>query len=519
MKRNIIAAITVWIVFLISQTSAYAATFVYIPMDNRPVCLDDALQAMQSAGINVLVPPEELLAGRDRSADPEQLWDWLESSVKNADAVVLSADSLLYGGLVSSRIHHLPQTVLEKRLLNFRQLRERNPSLPIYVFSTIMRTPRFTAGGMDAAYFEDFGEQLFRYSALQDKKEVEQLTKEEQQELAGAFAAVPESVMLDWLSRRQINYNINAQLLALTRERVFSYFVLGRDDHDRYSRTQLELRNLLKAEPTLAFSSIFSTFSGADQLGLILLTRAVNLYKSYRPFVAAIYAPGVGKATIPAYQGETVFTSVLNHVSAAGGYLIFSPQNADLVLAVNTAEDGITREAANPVNTSEKRSATDAFVTAIEKQLPAKPVAVADIAFANGSDNALLTEMMDRDVVTRLAAYSGWNTASNSIGFAIAQGMLTNSMSESDRLNLLKVRLLDDWAYQANVRQDIKHLIAAKGIDEVFLQSHQLAVEAETTAQLNRFATERFTGFSVPVFTARHPWQRMFEVQIVLSEK
>ncbi len=514
MKRNIIAAI-VWIVFLISQASAHAAEFVYIPMDNRPVCLDDTLQTMQAAGFTVTVPPAELLAGRGRHAEPERLWAWLETAVKDADAVVLSADSLLYGGLVSSRIHHLPQSVLEERLQNFRRLRENNPNLPIYAFTTIMRTPRSTAGGMDPAYFEDYGEQLFRYSALQDKRDIEQLTRDEQLELAGAFASVPESVMVDWLARRQINYKINAQLLALTREQVFSHFILGRDDHERYSRTRLELRGLLKAEPALASSSSFSTFSGADQLGLLLLTRAANVYRDYRPFVAAVYAPGVGKATIPSYQGESVFASVLNHVAAAGGFLIFSPENADLVLAVNTAENGMTREAPSPANTPVKRRETDAFVTTVEQQLAEKPVAVADIAFGNGADNALMAELINRDVVTRLAAYSGWNTASNSIGFAIAQGMLAPQMSQSDRLNLLAVRLLDDWAYQANVRQDVRRFIAAKGITEVQLGSHRQQVEAETTARLNQFVSERFQRFSVPAFFARHPWERTFEVQIV----
>ncbi|KYZ76282.1 hypothetical protein AXX12_07530 [Anaerosporomusa subterranea] len=515
MAKYAVTVIT-FVLLFISQVSAYAADIVYIPIDNRPVSLSDPLAAMKAVGMNTIVPPDELLAGRGRYGDPERLWDWLESRAQTADALVLSADSLLYGGLVPSRIHHLPQAVLEKRAANFRKLRKANPNLQIYVFSTVMRTPRLSAGGMDPAYFEEYGEQIFRYSALQDKSEQQSLTKDEQSEMASLFTAIPEPAMLDWLTRRQINYNINSQLLTLTREKVFSYFVLGLDDNDRYSRTRQELRGLLQAEPEL-YGATFATFPGADQLGMILLTRAVNLLKGYRPFVAAIYAPGIGKDTIPSYQGESVFISVLNHVSATGAYLIFSPERADMVLAVNTPTNGVTLEAASPVNIRAKRPETVEFVATINKQLQSTPVAVADIAFGNGADNSLMAEMAAQDIPRRLAAYSGWNTASNSIGFAIAQGLLAKEMPQSDRQNMVGLRLLDDWAYQANVRQEVKRdFIAARGIDEVHLGSGRSLVEAETTVKLKQFAAERFGAFAVPEFEARHPWDRMFEVQIVL---
>jgi hypothetical protein len=514
LARYAVTVIAIMFIFF-SHASAYAADIVYIPIDNRPVCLEDPLTAMKASGMNTIVPPDDLLAGRGRYGDPERLWEWLESRAQSADALVLSADSLLYGGLVPSRIHHLPQAVLEKRMANFRKLRKANPNLQIYVFSTVMRTPRLSAGGMDPAYFEEYGEQIFRYSALQDMGDQQPLTKDEQLEMANLLSVVPESAMLDWLTRRQINYTINSQLLALTREKVFSYFVLGLDDNDRHSRTRLELRGLLQAESEL-YGATFSTFPGADQLGMILLTRAVNLLKGYRPFVAAIYAPGIGKDTIPSYQGESVFDSVLNHVSATGAYLIFSPERADMVLAVNTATNGVTLEAASPANVRAKRPETVEFVAAISKQLQSTPVAVADIAFGNGADNSLMAEMIAQDIPRRLAAYSGWNTASNSIGFAVAQGLLAKEMSESDRKNMLSVRLLDDWAYQANVRQEVKrNVIDAMEINGVHLGSSRSMVEAETSARLNRFAAEKFGTFSVPKFAAKHPWDRMFEVQIV----
>ena len=50
-------------------------------------------------------------------------------------------------------------------------------------------------------------------------------------------------------------------------------------------------------------------------------------------------------------------------------------------------------------------------------------MAVGDIAFANGADNALMKQLQDRDLLDKLYGYAGWNTATNSTGFALGMGM------------------------------------------------------------------------------------------------
>ena len=69
--------------------------------------------------------------------------------------------------------------------------------------------------------------------------------------------------------------------------------------------------------------------------------------------------------------------------------------------------------------------------------------------------------MTESEALLGLTAYSGWNTADNSIGFALSQGILSKRMKPADRERLLKTRLLDDWIYQANVRYRI-----SLGIDQ-----------------------------------------------------
>lgn len=116
-------------------------TMLFLPMDNRPVCSSYVVKTMEAAGYNVLVPPDKYLASYNRNGNPDELWKWLVKRAPQADAAVISTDSLIYGGLVASRTHHEPQAVLEERLKRLETLRDQSP-VRLYAFSTLMRTPR-----------------------------------------------------------------------------------------------------------------------------------------------------------------------------------------------------------------------------------------------------------------------------------------------------------------------------------------------------------------------------------------
>lgn len=68
-----------------------------------------------------------------------------------------------------------------------------------------------------------------------------------------------------------------------------------------------------------------------------------------------------------------------------------------------------------------------------------------DVYFANGSDNTLMNLMVKDDLLYKVAAYNGWNTASNTIGYAIAQAILAPSMSAEDHKNMLTEQYIDNW--------------------------------------------------------------------------
>lgn len=61
---------------------------------------------------------------------------------------------------------------------------------------------------------------------------------------------------------------------------------------------------------------------------------------------------------------------------------------------------------------------TQHFVRMVDAAVAAGyPVGIADIAFSNGADNALMNRLRSAGLLYKIRAYTGWNTATNSTGF------------------------------------------------------------------------------------------------------
>ncbi len=491
-----------------------AQTVLFVPMDDRPVSFEYTVETGKAAQLDLLVPPAAMLASRDKPGDPDKLWQWVEENASRADALVLASDSLLYGGLVDSRTHDLAEPVLNARLAKFRSLKTANPTARLYVFGTVMRTPTASAGGVEPAYYEQYGGRIFQLTALQDKEETVGLTRAERRQLKADLAVIPPTDLADWLSRRQKNFAVNAELIALTRNGDLDYLVLGRDDTAPYSQTHREGRALAALADGLN-NGKFATFPGADQLGMIMLARAYNNLTNQLPIVKLDYAPGAGDRTVPRYEDQPVGKTIVDHIIAAGGIVLPNPHQPDLVLAVNTPFNGLTREADSASNGVKTSEGLQKFVADLQTGIGAgKKVAVADIAFGNGADNSLMAELANRHLLDKLTAYSGWNTASNTIGYVVSQGMMAGAMNDPDRKRLLAVRYLDDWAYQANIRNELNRDINyPRGGSLVRLDGLRPLLTAEAQKREGLFARQKL-WLAPDDIKVSFPWNRMFEIQV-----
>ena len=520
-RFNLVQTFIVLFSFIFCMSSGTAvlakekAALLFIPLDNRPVCFSYPVKVMEAAGYKIYTPPENLLATRTAPADTEKLWKWLENRMEKVDAAVVSTDALIYGGLVASRTHFHSLPELEARVRRLERLRM-DKDTRFYGFSTLMRTPRESYGNVEPAYYSHVGPAIYRYSQLSDKSDLHAETLLEDFEVGAFERNLAKGHLKDWLDRRSKNMEINHQLAMLARVGRFEYFVIGKDDNAPLSHTHMEARKISLNNAYLS-EDTFQILPGVDQLGLLLLTRAVNVLSGRAPKVYQMYVEGVGPRTIPQYSDMKLGKSVPEQIIAAGGKIVYSPDAADVVLAINTPADGTMYDSTNLSNQYYASPANKRYIANLGKMLErGVNVSLADVAFSNGGDNGFMNEMSLRGFTDQLSAYNGWNTADNTIGFAIAQGMLAPQIAKDKQLLLMRERILDDWYYQSNARRLITDELEKNNktqykylLNEMMPKIRKQALDIITRLAANYDITAG-TKFDI-VF----PWNRLFEVDIV----
>lgn len=522
------------VLFALSNRVSFAAgKILFIPHDDRPISYHQTVDVLRQAGYEMLLPPKELLSNATNMGHPDELWQWLQNNAVAADSAVIASDSMLYGGLIPSRKHEVPEENLMQRVEKFAELRQNNPRLRIYVFDSLMRTPIMGNEGNieEPAYYGTYGWDFFHFSRLTDKQETQGLSKAEEKQLAAFRDAIPVEYMQDWKQRRAKNLTATKRLMDYTKNGVIDYLILGRDDNAPLSQTHRENREILAyAKANNLPKTKFLSMPGIDEFNVLLLSRAVNDMRFEMPFVYVDYNQGKGGDTVPSFSDEKISASVDAAIAIAGGLKVPNPARADFVLLVNTDQKGRTMDTHNRYPDGGKfqpqlkpDESTKDFVRLVSDYVAkGYPVGVADIRYANGADNALMEQLRKKNLLYKLQAYSGWNTATNSTGFALGTGMLAPKMTEQGKKQLLTTRYLDDWAYQANVRTIVGSELVQKFGNAMYylsLQDKLGYAEQRNTELMQEFAAKNLPqNYLAPGFTIKNPWLRMFECDIVWNK-
>ena len=525
-------AISAVLVVLVSSTFVNTDTalakkddkkvILYVPQDDRPISSEQTAQVIRSLGYKVEMPPDKILGDRNRAGRPEEINRWLMENGGKDKVAVISSDAMIYGSLVASRKHHIPKDLLVRRVNNIDKLHQEYPKMPIYMFTSIMRTPKdgASSGTEEPDYYVEYGKAIANYTRI-DSADTSQLNQSYQVALRDTSGEI---ALKDWLTRRKTNLQVSGELMNLVKNGSVEYMVMGRDDNDKYSQTHKESVQIENYAKQLGLTNDkFEVLTGLDEIGLLLLTRVVNKLDNYNPYVYVKYASGYGGATVPSYSDEMIDNTITDQIRVAGATKTYDVKKADLIMMVNTNQSGWTYDANTPVNTLQPRNNTMAFVKDIENYVDkGEHVSLADIAFANGSDNALMNELQKRALLEKLYGYAGWNTATNSTGFALGMGLVGNRIDANKRDELLLTRYLDDWVYQANIRQNVNsYLNILPGIgDYLTIGDYKLNYAEEYGTKLMRnFATDNLgSSFAEAVnVSITMPWNRIFEANIDLT--
>ena len=495
-------------------------TILFVPQDDRPISSDQTAEVIRSLGYKVEMPPKDLLGDRDKTGEPEELSRWVMENGGKDKVAVISSDALVYGSLVASRKHHLPQAMLMARLNNLNKIHKEYPEMPLYVYTSVMRTPKdgASSGTEEPDYYVKYGKLISAYTKI-DQADTSGLDESYQVALR---EEIPEANLRDWMNRRRTNFQVSTQLINMVKNGTIKYMALGKDDNEKFSQTERESNELTKYAHSLGLASDkFQSLTGLDEVGLLVMTHVVNELDNYHPYVYVKYAPGFGGATVPTYSDEPIDNTVSSQITAAGAFRTYDIKKAGLVMMINTNRSGWTYDANTPVNTLLPRFNTLQFVDDIEECVNSgMHVSIGDIAFANGSDNALMNELQNRNLLGRLYGYAGWNTPTNSTGFALGMGLVANRVGPNQREDMLLTRYLDDWVYQANIRQNVNsyiNILPGTGNYLTIGDDKLSYAEQYGTKMMRSFISDKLNLFgSAANVSITMPWDRIFEADIKL---
>ena len=443
----------------------------FVPIDNRPVCYSlPEMCAGIDKSIEFFMPERAWLGDLVKCADREKILGWLES-LPELDAIIVALDTVAYGGLIPSRRCSDSFEEIEKRVEKLCQILKNNGA-KVYAFSSIMRISNNNINEEEKEYWSKYGKKIFDYSYQTHKLGAESCIAN----------VIPSEILDDYLAGRKRNFEINKLYLEKQKQGIFNTLVFSKDDCAEYGFNVQEARALEKLGGFIK--------TGADEIPLTLLARAVSDFHTQKLNVAPIFLEPSQKNLISNYEDVSIEKSVNGQLELAGCKIV-STDNADILLYINNFEE---HQGEIVMEVATKPFSGD-------WSLPERSYMIADVRFANGADNAFVHKLFEKGLGKAFYGYSSWNTSANSLGSLICAGVIKYFAKEYDDSAFKKlqaVRFLDDWAYQANVRQQLEEPDVEK------IKAKMRPFETIISQQLEIKVDAKYT----------FPWHRLFEVEV-----
>ncbi|WP_162140155.1 DUF4127 family protein [Haploplasma axanthum] len=498
---------------------------IVIPLDERPCNYYFNQYMTKGMPYEVMAPPMEYMGNKKTPGNINKLIEWLTKESKDADGLVIALDTILYGGIVPSRLHHDTKNELIKRINVLKEIKKNNPKVLIYGYQLLMRNPKYSSSEEEPDYYETHGREIHLYGVYEHKKDLGIITEEETKDFERIKKILPIEYLEDYVNRRNINGEINDDFLNLVSEEVIDFAIIPQDDSSPYGFTaldQIKTRKMIE-DKNLEFKVYM--YPGADEVTNTLLSRMILNFENKKPTVYLKYSSVGDGQIIPLYEDRYLAETIKYQVLAAGGIIIDDFKNADLVLLVNTPPEKMREAGSINIRTIEY----DSFRTLVEFVEFAdycinfinKPVIIGDVAYANGGDIHLFKLLKQKNLLYKVSAYAGWNTSSNTLGTAIPQGIFSWLYpNRKEIIEFLALRYVEDIGYCSIVRSRIAKTLV-KPNHYFLLDGKQGLVVQQIKKELEMFIKDNLVlkNIKPEIKKIYSPWNRMFETGLEVKIK
>lgn len=546
-----------------------------VPLDSRPVCSTMVQKLGKLAGINVIVPPKELLDNYQEPAKSKKLWQWLQNKSANYNTSIISTDILLHSSLLQTRQHIASAQEQDDFFSELNKLQKNITASPprqskytnstdstdsdkhqLQLFSVI---PRLLVS--DEVYPDCWYQwHLMRYSQLLDMvqingdyamtKELMEYKEEIPADILSKYTSIftqsqgfNERLLAHLLPKAKNSKNIANTQVNATFATNAPLFIIGQDDSSPFGLPHMTATKLARHIEEHAWQTQAQLTNGADEIAALLLTRHFLQQSHWQPKLFLAYGSPKTEFKHMPYMASSVGATLRNQAQLLNAQLVEESNAADIILFVHCGD-------------------ADAKPTAAEaEQLSSyfkhdKHVALIDLSANFEAEEMLLPLLLEQNIsVNRLAAYAGWNTFSNSSGTALAQsiiftGRLRQLQSQqsatdnpllipalyADNLNFTIERMLEDYYYQKRIHPQLRPYLESFGTTPTELEPEEKQqTEYRIQERLSLYATWLYwrrlsrTPFYADTHKAYYltdltvgaklPWNRIFEVDLNVHTK
>ena len=506
-----------------SDNIGFSSKVILIPLDSRPACSDFLIDAGRIAGIEVIMPPSKLLDYFTIPGEADNIRKWLINEAPVADAIIISIDQLISGGLIASREHDLTDEDIDNIINDLIELRETVPNIPIYVFNILPRT-------QPQSSIENYQQRraLVAYSQLIGRTNAGLVADDEA--IFEALNEVTSENLNAYLGKFKQCEQLSKRLITLTQAGILNRLVIGIDDGETFSIQNKILDNLSKFAYYSFHTEMVSFAHGADEIALTLLAEIVRRDKSRPLNVCVLYNnPETASTTLP-FMAVTIESVVQEKLTQLRCQIVDTPKSADFTLYISVNDNLQDRHNLRKI----KAESVEYISQLIEDGYK---VALVDLGTHFDKEETILPLLINSSIpINSLIAYSGWNTASNSIGIALSQSLIAiDSDNLIDNLTFLNQRFLEDEFYLKDGIDTVNHALTKSGsYDNSYLDygtEFEFATFVMRTVMSKKIADYKCSkSFELPVdFSGRkfclkdfnvnisYPWPRTFEVRLKIN--
>ena len=481
----------------------------YVPLDDRDCNYEFPYRlSLMTEDMELLRPPYGWMGFLKRPADQEKIWNWLFEKAPECEYAILSVDTLVYGNIIGSRIHHNSMEKCAEYMERFRRLKQQNPHLHIHAFNLAARVAAYNDAHEDPEYWDDYGRDIWKYTWLLDKGDRDEISAAEREEAAFLQEKIPEDILKDFLDRRAVDRFVNLTSVDLVKEDVFDILTVPKDDTAEFGYAAMDqLAIARKVERENVRSRVYC-YPGADEAGSVHFSRIFCLCHGYRPAVYVRYSSLSGSGVVPLYEDRPLGESIKWQILSAGGIWTETPVDSNCMLAVNAPGKRQIACAAQRVKrdfASDNCTNPEELLRYIEyyRDIYQKAVGISDVTMTNGCDNEFMARACEHHIFDRIQAFGGWNTAENTNGVVIAMLIIASyydCWKEKRELSqnadsFLARALIADWLCQANVLHDfLEGYARQENIEPYFLKEKEEQTRAYFLENLHKLIEEKLGG-------------------------